>query len=344
MLIFLYGEDSFRSRQKLKEFRKKFTREVDPTGASLSLVDGVKANLGEINEQVSPSSLLAKKRMIVIENIFQNKSTSIFEELEKFLNKIKNNDNIIIFWDSAVKTGKKGNASIINSSGEEKSLTVKPAKLFKFLNAQKYAQEFKALSNTELGTWVKKEVETRGGKISPKAVNALAGLVGTDLWQINNEINKLINYKLGTEPQLVVGQSVEIQLEDVEYLVRGNFSENIFALTDAISAKNKTLAIRLIEEQFEAGLTESYLLSMFVRQFKILLQIRQALETGAKERNIASDLKLHPFVVQKGIAQARNFTLVQLKNIINKLVEADYAMKTGQGDMHTALDLLIAEI
>jgi len=127
-------------------------------------------------------------------------------------------------------------------------------------------------------------------------------------------------------------------------LVRGNFDENIFALTDAISNKNNSLAAKLLEEQIEAGLADAYLINMIIRQFRILLQIRQALDSGQSSRQMISALRLHPFIVQKGINQVRRFDLDSLKNILSKLVEIDFKMKTGQADARTMLNLLIARI
>ena len=159
------------------------------------------------------------------------------------------------------------------------------------------------------------------------------------------QINKLINYKASQKLHLGDDEKgTEINIEDVKGLVRGQFDENIFALTDAISARNKTQAAKLLEEQVEAGLTDSYLLTMIVRQFKILMQIRQALDSGLTSRKIITLLKLHPFIVQKGIGQARNFNLNTLKSIFSKLVEIDYLMKSGKADVKPALSLLIAKI
>lgn len=348
MIIFLYGEDSFRSRKKLNELKEKFNGEVDPSGNSLTIIDGSQAKLEEINEQISPSSLLSRKRMIVIENIFQTKTPTLFESLLSLLEKKQGSDNVIIFWDSSVKEetkGKKENILMIDASGNEKAMLAKPKKLFEFLKKQKFVQEFKKLSNTDMSAWIKKEVESRGVKINYQAINLLVSLTGGDLWQVNNEIEKLINYKLGLEPKMVAGGTpVEIQVGDVEEFVRGSFDENIFALTDAISAKNKSLVTKLLEEEFDAGVNDSYLLTMIIRQFKILLQIRVALDQGQTSRKIISDLKLHPFVVQKGINQVRNFQFPQLRNIFSQLVEIDSKMKTGQGNLKTMLDLLVVEL
>lgn len=350
MIIFLYGEDSFRSRQKLKELKNSFNNKVDPSGNSLTVLNGQDVKIEKISARIGPRSLLSKKRMIIIEDIFLNKSNTIFDEIYNYLNKktFDQDNNVIIFWDSGVKkkrVGRKENILIIDLRGREKPMAKKFLPLFNFLSTQKYTQEFKLLSSQELTAWVKKEVAGRGGSINYQALQTLISLVGNDLWQLNNELDKLINYKLGAMPKLTNnGQPVQIDLADIAKLVKGNFDENIFSLTDAISNKNKALAIKLLEEQYEAGLTDSYLINMIIRQFKILLGIRQALDLGLTSKKIMSSLKLHPFVVQKGINQVRNFNLATLKKILAQLIKIDFKMKTGQADTRTMLNLFFSKI
>ena len=349
MIIFLYGEDTFRSRQKLNEFKNKFIREIDSSGNSIDIINGTKATIDEIGRVAGPGTLLAKKRMIIVEDLFSNKTPAIFQQVHSYLKSKKSvkDDNIIIFWDSKVKTKKfknKATARLSDNLGRERVLTKAQAELFNFLLKHKYYQQFNFLNNTELISWIKKEVNNRDGKINNQAAQILASLIGNDLWQVNNEINKLLNYKLALQPKLTKAGTVAVEVEDVNNLVKGNLDENIFALTDAIGNKNKALAIKLLEEQITIGLTDGYLLNMIVRQFRILLQIRQALDSGLTSRKIINLLKLHPFVVQKGISQANQFSLTVLKNILNQLTGIDYSMKTGKIDILTMIDLLIARI
>ncbi len=330
MIIFLFGEDTFRSRRKLNELKERFLREVDPSGNSLTILDGAAALIERINEAVSPASLLSKKRMIIIENIFLNKGKLIFSQLALYFETKKIEENIIVFWDGAI---------------DEKKLSQDKKELFKSLSKVKYGQEFKALSNTEVINWTKKEVELRGGKISREALLVFTSLLGSDLWQIDSEIDKLLNYKLSQKLALAAnGRGTTIEAEDIKNLVSGQFNERIFALTDAISNKNKKEAARLMEDQLQGGLQESYLLNMIVRQFRILLQIRQALDLGLTPRKIINLLKLHPFIVQKGVNQARNFSLNSLKDIFIQLALIDYLMKSGQADAKTMLSLFLAAI
>jgi DNA polymerase III subunit delta len=334
MIIFIYGEDTYSSRKKLQEFKDKFLREVDASGNSLVTIEGENASAEKINETVSVSSLFARKRMVVVEGLLSGKNKAAADQILVFL---KNNfgseqkklsdisaDNIIIFWEGAA---------------EEKNTK---SKLFDFLSKQKFIYNFKKLSNTETLNWVKKETEFRGAKIKPQAASILSSFFSGNLSQLNNEIDKLINFKTGKNK--VSGGEVIIDEEDISILVRGNIDENIFALTDAISAKNKALAMLLFEKELEAGVAEINLLRMIIRQFRILLLVRQCLDKSYTSQKITSQLKLHPFIIQKSLTQVRNFAVPTLKNILNRLIEIDRGIKTGQVDAKSALSILLAKI
>jgi len=76
----------------------------------------------------------------------------------------------------------------------------------------------------------------------------------------------------------------------------------------------------------------------------LLLQTRELINAGLREREIASALKSHPFVVQKLMGQGRNFSLPQLEDIYHMLLEIDEAIKTGQTEGNVALDTLVAAL
>jgi DNA polymerase-3 subunit delta len=259
---------------------------------------------------------------VVIENIFKNKKTKIFAELADYLKKFSaGEDNIVIFIDEELNT-------------KDKPLKADAKKLFAFLSKQKFVQEFNTLSNLQLLSFIKKETSTYGKEMSAAAATLLINLSAGELWTIASEIKKLSFY----------GANKIISENDVKELCAGAVSEDIFALTDALSAKNKALALKLLEEQYAAGLSEEYLIAMLIRQFKILLQIRSALDNNLGQTEMASQLKLHPFVLKKGTSQAKNFSPESLKNCLNELVRLDFSNKTGRSQIKTELMLLISNL
>jgi DNA polymerase-3 subunit delta len=323
MIIFIYGADAYRSTQKLEELKAKFSREVDSTGMNLITLDGAKLKFEEFNQQVKASPFLARKRMIIIKNLIsENKSKEIQKEIVSLLDeewKNKEDDNILIFWEniSAPKTESK-NA------------------LWKRLAKEKFAQEFQPLKPTQLNSWIEKEVKGRGGQIEKSAIAMLGAIVGNDLWQMSNEIEKLMNFAKGKA----------ISSKDVENLVKAKFDDNVFNLVDALGNKNKKLALKLMSDQFSLGSNVLELLGMLIWQFRILLLIKdlQQEKPNLSQTEAAKKLGIHPFVALKSLDRARNFTLEQLKNIYNQLLEMDFKIKTSSVKPRVLFDLLIAQI
>jgi DNA polymerase-3 subunit delta len=322
MIIFLYGPDTFRSHRFLKDMKKKFISEIDAQSQSITEIDGSTATIQKISEQINTGSLFVKKRLIIIQDIFQNKKEKIFAELADYLKKFTSgDDNIIIFRDEAINP-------------QNKSLKTDTKKLFSWLLKQPYTQEFKILDNTQLMSFIKKEASRYQKNITAPAASLLISLTGPDTWLIAGEIKKLSDRN----------NEGEISKEIIQEMVTGSFDENIFAFTDALSTKNRSLAIRLLEEQYAAGLSDEYLLTMLIRQFKILLRVKSSLEHSSSSQDLSTKLQLHPFIIKKSISQCRNFSLPDLKNYLNRLIELDFGNKRGISGLKTELTLLISEL
>ena len=85
---------------------------------------------------------------------------------------------------------------------------------------------------------------------------------------------------------------------------------------------------------------------MLLRQVRILLGVRSMLDDNPRsgKQEVASQLKLHPFVAQKALAQAKQFELDVLKNTYDLLFELDSGSKTGKIDAEMAVDLVVARM
>ncbi len=322
MIIFLYGPDTFRSRRLLREMKDKFIKDADQDGDSLDIVDGQSATISEINEKINTGSLFTKKRMVIINDIFKNKKTTILAELLEILKRVATDDEKVII----IRDGELG--------GKEASLKADAKKLFTFLLKQKYVQEFQLLKDNGLLSFIKKESNLYGKDISVAAATELVKRTGGDLWLVTQGIKKAA----------LISEEKIISLELIKEATAETFSEDIFALTDALGARNKKLALKIMEEQYLAGASDEYLIAMLIRQFRILLQLSEAAASRLATDKIAQELKLHPFVVKKGLQQAKNFTSSQLLSYLNRLLKFDFNNKTGGSDLKTEITLLIAGI
>ena len=322
MLIFLYGEDQFRSQQKLKEIKDKYLKS-DKTGSGLSLFDceEKEISVAQITTTINTPNLLASKRLIIIKRMIASFPVPEQKEMLTFLKanlkKVKNNqDVVIIFWEA-------------NQPKRNKAL-------YKFL-IKEQKQDFKKLTGVKLTQWVLKRLSILDSntQITKEALEKLIIYCAGDSAVLDSELQKLINYS----------QTQTIEGEDVEILVKARLNSNIFQVIDALGNKNKKKALNLLHEHLTAGEDAYYLMSMFIYQFRNLIKIADCQGQGENsEYAIAKLTKLHPFVVKKSLSQLNHFSLTQLKIILLNLSQLDEKIKRGKITINLALDKFIAEL
>lgn len=185
--------------------------------------------------------------------------------------------------------------------------------------------------------WIRKRAKERGCTIEPRATMLLAHNIGTNLRQLDQEIQKLKIYR---------GGSGTITLEDVKTMVpyvQG--ADVIFDMVDALGQRKPRVAMQHLHRLLDAG--EQHPLQIFgmiVRQYRLLIQVRWLMEQGLTENQIVARLNLHPYVGQKMRSQATFFNLEQLRRAYDLLFESDLTIKTGRLTPEAALDLLVAEL
>ncbi len=319
MIIFLYGEDSFRSSQKLAELKNKFLQS-DKIGAGLSIFDfgGKNESARKLLDVLEMPNLLSPKRLAIVKRIVGSPEA---EEILKFLEKnkkniLEDNDLIAVFW--------------------EEGIPKKSDKLGKFLDANSKKQNFEKMQGLKLSQWAVKRIKELDEKagITRPALEKLVAYTGGNMHVLDKEIQKLVNYKNGGL----------IKEEDAELLVKADIDANIFNTIDALANRNKKTALKFFHQHLENGDDPFYIFSMFVYQFRNLVKVADLKDSGMDENQIGKVSKLHPFVVKKSLGQIRNFSLEKLKETYKKLLKIDTEVKTGKIDIKLALDKFIVEL
>lgn len=319
MLILLYGKNTFDSLSRLNELIVKFKKDRDPQGLNTAVLDCEK-NAKDALGQIFSMPFLSEKRMVVLKNFLLSKDTIAQENLlEQIKNKRIPETNIIIFWE-----------------GTDSYKTKNAKKLLEVLSQEKYSQKFDELTGIALGQWINARIKERGGKISGEASQFLVLHGNKDLWMLSSLIDQLVCYV----------KDREISLGDVQVFLDEKVDDSIFNLVDAIVSKQEKQVYKMIQEQYRRGEDTQFIFSMILRQFRIMLELRDLFE---KQDKISSDmlaqkLGLHPFVVKKTLPFVRNYNMEKLKIIYKQLLDMDVQTKTGYGDSKLLLDLLVGKI
>jgi DNA polymerase-3 subunit delta len=339
MIIFLYGDNDFKIHQKVKELKEKFIKEIDPSEQNIWKLEGEKIKVEDLSSKLGSSSLFISKKMLIISNLIKNKQKDFFKTILEYIkkNKISDSPDILIFTEQYLKN--KNNKGLVKINNEKESpLNTSEKSFFEFLLQEKYAQEIKKFNNQELINFIQKEFKNYSLQIENREAQEIINLTAADPWMIKNEIKKLSHLKLSNP------NNKKIEKKDIQENIFEKHQENIFAFTDSISSRNIKHSLDILEKQYLADLEPDYILNMLIRQFKILLQIKEALELNFNTNKIINKLKLHPFIINKGINQARNFDKKTLKNIINQLIDLDKKNRSEFCDLRSEINLVINKL
>ncbi len=185
-----------------------------------------------------------------------------------------------------------------------------------------------------LSGYIKRRADEKQIEIDGRAIAMLANFVGSNLRQLDNELDKLAAYASGRR----------VLPDDVKLLVSDASEGLIWDLTDALSQRNGRVAMRSLAELRRGDANPFYLLTMMARQYRIMIKVQEAMSfTRGNEYDIAKIVKESPYPVKKAMQQTRRYSAGELDGIFKKLLEADHAMKTG-ADAETEIDVLIAEL
>jgi DNA polymerase-3 subunit delta len=164
------------------------------------------------------------------------------------------------------------------------------------------------------------EARAGGFKLDGEAARTLAESCAGDLARAARELEKLALYAAGR---------AEITTTDVEKLVTPESSFAIWELSDAIGERDARRALRLVQDMLQQDVSPLLLTSLIAGQVRKLLKVKE----GAREW-------VHPNVRD----QARKFTVAELSGALEKLFEADVALRSSPPDERVVLERLVLDL
>ena len=164
MFYVIYGKDTYRSREKLKELVSHFKTKV--SGLGFFRIEGENFNEVEFQELLRGKTLFEKKYVVLCEEVLKNKEALNF--LLGNLDNMAKTENMFLFLEEEVDK---------NVLGEFEKLAFK-------------VQEYKLLDSARLKAWFSAK------KIPLNIASDIIKKCGPDLWSASKEIEK---YQLGGE-------------------------------------------------------------------------------------------------------------------------------------------------
>ena len=305
----LYGEERYLRRQYRDRLQKALCSEGD--SMNTHFYEGKDINLGEIIDLAETLPFLSEHRVIFISNSGLFKSGG--EKMAEYLAD-SNETAYFVFTEGEVD---------------------KRCKLFKTVQSRGYAAEFAVQDENTLKRWIAGVLNKEGKKITENTVQLLLTKTGTDMENIQMELEKLVCYCMDKEV---------IDDEAVETVCTTRISNHIFDMVNAIAARRQKEALELYYDLLALREPPMRILFLIARQCNLLLQTKELKSRGHDQRSIASKLGVPPFVAGKYLTQAAQFKTNALKDAVTKCVEAEEAVKRGLMNDMMSVEILILSV
>lgn len=310
----LYGSDTYTRHEKLKEIKQQLGPD-DFLNGNITELDGRQLKLAELKDVCGVLPFFGDRRLIVVYDLLKR-----FEPPKpgpgQPLKKQKASTDLDEWKGLAAYTAEMPPTTVlVLVDGEIKSENP----LLKALSPVAEVHQFPAPKAERVKAWISNRIREAGGSISPDAVASIESLVGSDLWAISNELDKLMSYRADGK----------ITAADVRLMVSHSREENIFALADAILEGRTAEAQRSFARIVQEGIEPLAVLAMVARQLRFTIRAKA---TGIKTPlpELAGKLGLAQWQARKTVDMAKRFTLSRLKLVYEKLLETDLAIKTGR--------------
>ena len=170
----------------------------------------------------------------------------------------------------------------------------------------------------KLPNWIESYLAERNFNISPQASQLLTAYLGADLGKVANELEKLI---------VAVKDTNKITVDHIEKNIGLSKEYNLLELQNALGAKDVFKANQIIKYfganpianpiQRTIPTLFGYFSNMFAFHFL----------KDKSEHNVASELRIHPFVAKNLIIAAKKYSPTKLYEIIGILREYDMKSK-----------------
>lgn len=186
-----------------------------------------------------------------------------------------------------------------------------------------------------LSQWLEAQATVKRFTFSQEGKDRLLERLGPQLLLLISEMDKLALY---------VGEGGVVTGEIVDLLVARSLEQDVFALIDYAIKKQLDKALMIYHDLLKQKEEPLKLLALIARQLRIYYQVKEMGRRSYSQRDMATQLKLHPYVVKLASQQVNRFEDKQLLRLLEEAADTDYAIKSGKMEKTLAVELLLMKL
>lgn len=312
-LYLLIGKEDFLK----KEFVRDLRASLFPKGAGADL-NGVEFRAGEkpvsfLFEFLQTAPFLAEKRLAVISGVDE------FEEGE---------------WEALLRFCTNFPSSAVLVLASDETSVRKSPYLQRLTEAGKLVACHTPFDR-DLPGWIEARARRLGVTLDRDAVPVLVERAGKDTAALSSAVETLALY---------VAPVKRVARADAEKLLGKSVQADVFELVDRILERDAATAATMTAALLEEGTRGFEVVPVLASQFERLRRARRLLDRGLSPRDVAGELRINSFFLDKFMRQVSKLSSERLKRATARLLECDQSIKTGKAGDRIALERLVLEL
>ncbi len=307
-VYFFFGDEPFLLNQIPERFKMAVLDE-NTFDFNFSLFYASDSDVNVIKDTVETLPVMSQSRLVILKNAHELKESE-WTDLHELFTKPVDSTVFVIMADKIDKR-KKG---------------------MKFLLDQAVCSEFKKPYDNQVPQWINFLAQNFELKLSQDAVHRLHRLVGNNLSELNNQMEKIKNY---------VGDRAVIEIADVNSVVSNSREESVFDFTKAIGKKDRISALEQLVQLIDQGQNEIGIVSLLARHMRILLTVRSGMDQGIGGAKLASVAQVPAYFIEGYCDQARHWPVRKIEEALVILCDTDKALKSSPISSHIWLENMV---
>ena len=300
-LYLIVGED----QELINFYLNKIMKEIGLDEEKKINYDMNTSSISDILDEVSMISLFSSEKVVIGYNFDIGKiNDNDRNYLIRYLNNNNSNDRYIILIAGKV-------------DGRSKDYKI-------FKDKFKIIDLLQVDNGKDIYKYVEDYIKDRGYKIDKYNLDYLVELLGNDINNINNEIDKILLY---------LNDDQVISREVIDKLVSDNIDNIMYEFTNAVLDRDYEKISKMYNDFKMENVGYDYLIGSLGNALRGALVIKILYNQGNSNSEIAKFIGKKEFYVKKMIERLYNYTVDDLCMMIDKLGIIDREYKSGKSNI-----------
>ena len=346
-LYFIFGDENFLKIHYANQIAKNAVDE-NYMDFNLRKFDGTTVSIETIKDAVEALPMFSKGTCVLIKDLpINNLSNNDYENLKLILDNIPSSCAFILLMDTVEKRKSKGNSEDKTNTGDKTNTDDKTNtgsnndqttekkedawdKILEIAKTKGLAIKLSHRTLSSLSGQMIKKAAAKGYNLDEKTADYLVDSVGSDIANLNSELDKLCGYVNGKN----------ITDSDIDAVAVKTLEARTYDMVNSLIAGNSRSAYQILDILFAQKVEPVMIVGSLIYPFVDMYRVKTAMQAGCRPDDSAGhfDYYKKEYKLNNIAGNVRKLSLIQICRCLDLLDDADTRLKTSAIEKRTVIE------